>query len=91
MLKMSLEPRSIKPRRVNRSKIANDNNETVWSDLSFREQFLIKRRIQDLKWQKTFAEIQLNRTQSLTGQRQQAVQALYHRANHGLSELKAFQ
>lgn len=90
MLKMSLEPKSIRPRRVNRAKIANDNGETVWSGLTFREKEEIKQRIKDLNWQKTFAEIQLNRTQTLSEERHIAVLSLYHRANNELKKLKKF-
>jgi len=65
MFKMSMQVKPVKPRRVSASKLANDNEETLWSHLKWREQAEISKRIDDLQWQVNYATIQLKNWKSL--------------------------
>ncbi len=87
MLKMSLEPKPIRPRRVNSDKIANDNEASGWSHLTFTKQALIERRINDLKWQANFAKIHLNRWKKLEDYQYLALQGLLDKAQSELNGL----
>jgi len=65
MIKMSMQVKPVKPRRVNASLIANDNEETLWSKLTWAEQRSIQTRIDDLQWQLKYATMQLNNWRNL--------------------------
>ncbi|MEP1231399.1 MAG: hypothetical protein ABJG88_12045 [Litorimonas sp.] len=65
MIKMSMRVQAVKPRRLNASKVANDNASTMWSSLSWTEQRVTKRRIIDLEWQIRYATMQLNNWRDL--------------------------
>ena len=65
MMKMSMQVKPVKPRRINASLIANDNLKTQWSNLTWTEQANLERRLEDLEWQLNYANLKLHNWRDL--------------------------
>jgi len=65
MMKMSLQVKPVKPRRVSANLIANDNVRTRWSHLTWTDQAKLERRLEDLEWQLNYANMKLHNWRNL--------------------------
>ena len=82
---MKIKP--VTPRRVSASKVANDNEETLFSRLKWREQDAIQKRIDDLNWQVSYADNKLRKWRDLENGTWEALQHMRDNAQTKLNAI----
>ena len=87
MIKMSMKIKPVTPRRVSASKVANDNEETLFSHLKWREQGAIQKRIDDLNWQVSYADNKLSKWRDLENGTWEALQHMRDNAQTKLNTI----
>ncbi len=87
MMKMSMEIKAVRPKRVRASKIANDNEQTRWSKLPWRQRAMLEKRVDDLEWQLNYANMQLKNWRDLENGSWTALETLRDKARLELKDL----